>query len=102
MLQCTSMDLTDRFRHDDGYIQQDGGEVLEMGSGSSSCLIFVLGLQLQTVAAFNEVYRTYFQPPYPNRATIVAAALAIPGMRIEVVVQAQAPGGWDSQQATQV
>lgn len=39
-------------------------------------------------AAYNEIYRTYFEPPYPNRATIIAAGLAIPGMRIELVVHA--------------
>jgi 2-iminobutanoate/2-iminopropanoate deaminase len=37
---------------------------------------------------YNEVYRTFFTPPYPNRATIIVAALGIPGMRIEVVAQA--------------
>ena len=42
---------------------------------------------------YNEVYRTFFKPPYPNRATIVVAALGIPGMRIEVVAQAFVPAG---------
>jgi 2-iminobutanoate/2-iminopropanoate deaminase len=36
----------------------------------------------------NQVYRTYFSPPYPNRATVVVAALLVPGMRVEMVVHA--------------
>jgi len=39
-------------------------------------------------AAMNEVYRTYFEQPYPNRATVVVAALLVPGANIEIVVQA--------------
>jgi len=41
--------------------------------------------------AMNEVYRTYFSSPYPNRATVVVAALLVPGMRFEIVVDAQLP-----------
>jgi enamine deaminase RidA (YjgF/YER057c/UK114 family) len=36
----------------------------------------------------NKVYRAYFSPPYPNRATVVVAALLVPGMRVEMVVHA--------------
>lgn len=36
----------------------------------------------------NRVYREFFSPPYPNRATVVVAALLVPGMRIEIVVHA--------------
>jgi enamine deaminase RidA (YjgF/YER057c/UK114 family) len=39
-------------------------------------------------AAMNAVYRTYFEPPYPNRATVVVAALLVPGANIEIVVHA--------------
>jgi 2-iminobutanoate/2-iminopropanoate deaminase len=38
-------------------------------------------------AGMNEVYRTYFQEPYPNRATVVAD-LMVPGARIEIVAHA--------------
>jgi enamine deaminase RidA (YjgF/YER057c/UK114 family) len=38
-------------------------------------------------AGMNEVYRRYFAPPYPNRATIVAQ-LMVPGARIEIVAYA--------------
>ena len=38
--------------------------------------------------AMNAVYRQYFSSPYPNRATVIVAALVVPGMRIEIVVHA--------------
>jgi len=39
-------------------------------------------------AAMNAVYRTYFEPPYPNRATVVVAGLLAPGAIIEIVANA--------------
>ena len=39
-------------------------------------------------AAMNEVYRRYFEQPYPNRATVVVAALLAPGAKIEIVAHA--------------
>lgn len=38
----------------------------------------------------NAVYATYFDAPYPNRATIVAQ-LMVPGARIEIVAYAHVP-----------
>jgi len=38
--------------------------------------------------AMNEVYRTYFEKPYPNRATVVVTALLSPGAIIEMVTYA--------------
>ena len=38
-----------------------------------------------------DVYRTYFNQPYPNRATVVAG-LMIPGARIEIVAHAHIKG----------
>jgi 2-iminobutanoate/2-iminopropanoate deaminase len=35
----------------------------------------------------NEIYGQYFEPPFPNRATIVAQ-LMVPGARIEIVAYA--------------
>ena len=40
------------------------------------------------MAAMNAVYRTYFEPPYPNRATVVVAGLLVPGAIIEIVANA--------------
>ncbi len=38
-------------------------------------------------ADMNEVYGTFFQKAYPNRATVVAG-LVVPGMVIEIVAYA--------------
>jgi enamine deaminase RidA (YjgF/YER057c/UK114 family) len=42
-------------------------------------------------AGMNEIYAKAFQPPYPNRATIVAD-LMVPGARIEIVAYAHIGG----------
>lgn len=42
-------------------------------------------------AAFNEVYQTYFEAPYPNRATVVVAGFLAPHMVIEIVAYASIP-----------
>jgi enamine deaminase RidA (YjgF/YER057c/UK114 family) len=34
------------------------------------------------------IYREYFEAPWPNRSSVVAKALVVPGMLIEVVVYA--------------
>jgi 2-iminobutanoate/2-iminopropanoate deaminase len=39
----------------------------------------------------NEVYGTYFEKPYPNRATIIAQ-LMVPGAKIEIVAYANIAG----------
>jgi enamine deaminase RidA (YjgF/YER057c/UK114 family) len=38
--------------------------------------------------AVDAIYREYFQPPYPNRSAVAVSALAVPGMRIEIVAYA--------------
>ena len=38
--------------------------------------------------AFNEVYCSYFKKPYPVRCAVGVAALADPGMRVEVTAMA--------------
>ncbi|MBT3172547.1 MAG: RidA family protein [Rhodospirillaceae bacterium] len=38
--------------------------------------------------AMNAVYRTYFDQPFPNRATVVISALLAPGAIIEIVAYA--------------
>lgn len=37
---------------------------------------------------FNKVYQEYFSRPYPNRAAIGIAALAVEGMKVELTVLA--------------
>ena len=41
-------------------------------------------------AAMNAVYETFFEKPYPNRATIIAG-LMVPGAVIEIVATAHLP-----------
>lgn len=43
--------------------------------------------------AVDAVYREFFQAPYPNRSAVAVTALAVPGMRIELVVYACIEGG---------
>lgn len=54
--------------------------------------VLVYLVDAKDVGGMNEVYGRFFAPPFPNRATIVVSALAIPGMRIEVVAYAHLPG----------
>ena len=42
--------------------------------------------------AMNRVYETYFTPPYPNRATVVAE-LMVPDAKIEIVAYAHIEAG---------
>lgn len=42
-------------------------------------------------AGMNAAYAKHFEPPCPNRGTIYISGLAIPGLRIEIVVQAHIP-----------
>lgn len=39
--------------------------------------------------AVNSVWQQHFTPPYPNRATIVVKALAVPGLAVELVAVGQ-------------
>ena len=38
--------------------------------------------------AVDAVYREFFAAPYPNRSSVVVKALAVPGMRVEMVAYA--------------
>lgn len=51
---------------------------------------------LADAEAMNDVYRTYFKPPYPNRATVVVAALRGDNRLIEIVVHAHPGASKDS------
>ncbi len=41
-------------------------------------------LDVADMAPVDRVYREYFEPPYPTRASLVVAGLVAPGMRIEL------------------
>jgi len=40
----------------------------------------------------DDVYRDFFQPPYPNRSSMGVAGLVVLGMKIEIVAYAVIPG----------
>lgn len=39
-------------------------------------------------ALLDKIYKNYFNPPYPNRSTIIVEKLVVPGMKIEITASA--------------
>lgn len=39
----------------------------------------------------DDIYRRYFNPPYPNRSTVIVNGLVAPGMKIEITANAMMP-----------
>ncbi|MCS3408051.1 RidA family protein [Serratia sp. AKBS12] len=42
------------------------------------------------VRLLDEIYKRYFNYPYPNRSTVIVDKLVVPGMKIEITVSAAA------------
>jgi len=62
-------------------------------AGSSMARVMHLTIYLTDMAdraAFNEVYQRFFAKPWPVRAAVGVAALAVDGMRVEVTAMAAA------------
>lgn len=60
-------------------------------AGSSMDRVMHLTIYLTDMAdraAFNEVYKRYFAKPWPVRAAVGVASLAVEGMRVEVTAMA--------------
>ncbi len=60
-------------------------------AGSSMDRVLHLTIYLTDIAdrpAFNEVYKRFFAKPWPVRAAVGVAALAVEGMRVEVTAMA--------------
>ena len=60
-------------------------------AGSSMDRVMHLTIYLTDMAdraAFNEVYKRFFAKPWPVRAALGVAALAVEGMRVEVTAMA--------------
>mgnify|MGYP003608183981 FL=1 len=60
-------------------------------AGSSLSQVMHLTIYLTDMsdrAAFNEVYQRFFSKPWPVRAAVGVAALAVEGMRVEVTAMA--------------
>ena len=60
-------------------------------AGSSMERVMHLTIYLTDMAdraAFNEVYKRFFSQPWPGRAAVGVASLAVAGMRVEVTAMA--------------
>jgi enamine deaminase RidA (YjgF/YER057c/UK114 family) len=60
-------------------------------SGSTMYRVMHLTIYLTDMAdraAFNEVYKRFFAKPWPVRAAVGVATLAVDGMRVEVTAMA--------------
>jgi enamine deaminase RidA (YjgF/YER057c/UK114 family) len=62
------------------------------GSMADVTQVVVFLTDLGDFAAMNEAYRQHFAHPYPNRATVMVAGLAVPGMRVEMLAYAAVGG----------
>lgn len=63
-------------------LQAAGGDLVDV----AQVLIYLT--DIADLPAVDAVYRSYFQAPYPNRSAVAVSALAVPGMRIELVAYA--------------
>ncbi|HAT1609065.1 TPA: RidA family protein [Raoultella planticola] len=61
------------------------------GSHSDNVLQVIIYLtDVNDVAHLDDIYRRYFNAPYPNRSTVIVDKLVVPGMKIEITVSATA------------
>jgi len=58
---------------------------------ASVAQVLITLIEAADVPRVDAVYREFFSPPYPNRSTVIAKALVVPGMRIEIVAYAALP-----------
>ncbi|SDR55539.1 Enamine deaminase RidA, house cleaning of reactive enamine intermediates, YjgF/YER057c/UK114 family [Paraburkholderia fungorum] len=58
--------------------------------------VLIYLIDVEEVRTVDSVYREFFEEPYPNRSTVIAKGLVVPGMKIEIVVYASAPAGLGS------
>ncbi|HGM5306055.1 RidA family protein [Serratia ureilytica] len=59
------------------------------GSHSDKVLQVIVYLtDVNDVKWLDEIYRKYFNYPYPNRSTVIVEKLVVPGMKIEITVSA--------------
>ncbi|HFQ7086221.1 TPA: RidA family protein [Raoultella planticola ATCC 33531] len=61
------------------------------GNHSDNVLQVIIYLtDVNDVARLDDIYRRYFNAPYPNRSTVIVDKLVVPGMKIEITVSATA------------
>jgi len=53
--------------------------------------VLITLLEADDVPVVDALYGEFFAPPYPNRSTVIAKALVVPGMRIEIVAYVALP-----------
>ena len=53
--------------------------------------VLIYMTDVQDMATIDTVYREFFEPPYPNSSSAGAAALVVPGMKLEIVAYAMVP-----------
>jgi len=58
---------------------------------ASVAQVLITLIDAADVPRVDAVYREFFSAPYPNRSTVIAKALVVPGMRIEIVAYAALP-----------
>lgn len=52
------------------------------------CQVLIYMTDMSDMKAIDGVYREFFEAPYPNRSSVAVSALAVPGMKIEIVAYA--------------
>lgn len=52
--------------------------------------VIVYLTDVNDVKLLDEIYKKYFNYPYPNRSTVIVDKLVVPGMKIEITVSATA------------
>ena len=65
-------------------------QAIEAGGGKLSDIVQVLVYLIDPAdgVGMNEVYKEFFSPPYPSRATVVVKELMGPTMRVEIIAHA--------------
>jgi len=61
-----------------------------IGPGDLTQVVIYL-TDVANVEEMNEIYADFISPPYPNRATLIVSALAVPGMCVEILAHAHLP-----------
>jgi 2-iminobutanoate/2-iminopropanoate deaminase len=65
-------------------------QAIDAGGGTLGDIVqvFVYLVDASDAAGMNEVYKEFFPPPYPSRATVVVKELVGPTMRVEIIAHA--------------
>lgn len=58
------------------------------GTLDDVCQVLIYMTDVADMSTIDNVYREFFKAPYPNRSSAGAAALVVPGMKLEIVCYA--------------